>query len=120
MTQALIINTDGTAEVKEIAREYPSINEALGGVDMIQAIFTPKGETFYMDEEGKYTGQEPNRFATSLFYSLGGQLFPGDYLAGPVAVFGPPDEDGYDTDVPERVLGDSLVRKAMRGEDPLA
>lgn len=99
--RTLIITTMNTAEVCDVNSAYPEINRALG-VKFVQAIYTP-GLTWYMDEEGKMNGWEPNLVAELLYRSFGGQLYEGDFLAGPVAVVGS-DGGEVDIDVPDHVI----------------
>lgn len=74
----------------------------------IELVPNPHGVTVYCNEEGKV--MEPplplNWRATALF---GDWLQPWDVIAGNVVVVGPPDEEGYDTDLAD---ADEWVRRA--------
>lgn len=65
----------------------------------------------YVNENGKAEAlaiNERGDFLVNLLLAAGGRhLMPGDYIVGPVVFIGPPDDQGWDTDVPEELL-DSL------------
>lgn len=86
MIDVLIIEPDGTARIERVQSVYPAVNKAMG-VEWIQALYTP-GLIYYMDEEGKFNkwARHRNPVAEVLYRSNGGQLLPGDYLVGPVAI----------------------------------
>ena len=62
----------------------------------IELVPCPHDVTVYCNEEGKIHGLPPNYRATHLF---GAWLQPWDIIAGTVIVVGPPDSEGYDTDL---------------------
>jgi hypothetical protein len=115
----LVINEIGDAWVVEDA-DYDAIFEAVGG--WIEGVPTAEGTvTMYCNEEGKLNGMAPNPAAEDLWAELMptswrvpgvaayvrralGVLNDGDTLVGPVAVFGPIDEDGETTDVPDELV----------------
>lgn len=72
----------------------------------IELVPNPHGVTVYCNEEGKIQGLPPNHRATALF---GEWLHDWDIIAGNVIVVGPPDEEGYDTDL---VDADEWVERA--------
>lgn len=59
--------------------------------------------TAYLDEEGKIKGLPYNPRATALVERLGRPL-GSDIICGDVVLFGSPDDEGYDTDIPQRVI----------------
>lgn len=72
----------------------PIYQKIVGG--WIELVPNPQGVTVYCNEEGKIHGLPPNHRATALF---GEWLHSWDVIAGSVIVVGPPDEEGYDTDL---------------------
>lgn len=84
---------------------YKSLDELLalvrssltGGLPSVQAIFIQidgHPVTMYMDEEGKLKGLPRNERATRIAH---GQIFDGDYIAGPCVIVGDVDDAGSDT-----------------------
>jgi hypothetical protein len=88
--KTLVIQSDGTFEIRDVPIEYPAFNQAVLGGGYVQAMYTlidDRRFVFSMDEEGKFKGLPPNHVATRLWYALGGaQLLPGDIFCGPVGV----------------------------------
>ena len=98
MATGIIVRTDGTLQTREFDT-YEEINEALSGY--IEGIFG-EGWTGYCNEDGKLIGLPVNRAAT-WFAQHNGWNVP-DFLVGPVIFFGPTDEEGDDTSVPQWVI----------------
>jgi hypothetical protein len=99
----IVVDTDGSITVHDALHDYRDIQAAVGGD--IEAIPSHLPMTVYVHEEGKYAGPggEPlavNHLMTALCRSV---LMPGDYIAGPAAIFGPPDTRGEETDVPPEI-----------------
>jgi Domain of unknown function (DUF3846) len=66
--------------------------------------------TFYLNDEGKLRGLQPNPLATALWCHYNPSAVNVDFLVGPVIVTGY-DPAGHDTDVPEDVI-DTFVALA--------
>ena len=53
------------------------------------------GVSCYVNEEGKFDPDcTPNPLALEIFHTMGGRLFPGDFIAGPMLVTGFDPETG--------------------------
>jgi len=55
----------------------------------------------WMHEDGKVIGLEQNKLATALWHQTYGAT---DIIVGDVVLTGPPDADGYGTDIPQHTL----------------
>lgn len=105
--KALVVKTDGTAEVVDSNWEYSEINNAVGG--WIEAVsFGDKPYFAYINEEGKINNLPENNAATSLWYDSGQRVLLGDYIAGNAVFFGLVDDEGYNTDIPSILLTDII------------
>lgn len=103
LVKALIIRTDGTHEVREVEATLDTISLQVGGY--IEAVNGNRpGWHCYVNEEGKLYGLPRNPLADALCQRLGWTPLAGDYLVGNAVFFGPPDEEGEETDVPDFVL----------------
>ena len=63
------------------------------------------GVGMYINEEGRLLGMSQNLVASMLFWTS--RQLPAGHahdIKGPAVIVGPPDEEGWDTDVPERVI----------------
>ncbi|WP_271438043.1 DUF3846 domain-containing protein [Micrococcus luteus] len=113
MTKAIIIPADTTQPIRAAKiNGYPDLSEAVGG--MIQPV---DGEDFtaYVNEEGKLIGLDFNPRANSFIHAEVPTLPAYDLIVGDVVVLGSLDEEGDETDVPERVaqaLGLTLAQAA--------
>jgi len=90
------MDVDGTVTVCRLEQGLAgSLLEALYAaldVDLIETFQLPGRVDVIFDEEGKMTGAAPNGRATFASYQLGGQFFPGDYIAGPALFLGYTDD----------------------------
>lgn len=103
--KALLVKTDGTAEIIDSSWEYSEINNAVGG--WIEAVnFGDKPYFAYVNEEGKVKDLAENRIATYLWYDSGQRVLLGDYLAGNVIFFGLVDSEGNNTSITKELLTD--------------
>lgn len=87
-------------------RRLESWQELVGG--QIEGLTLSPYVSCYLNENGKAEGLSMNvvgHFLVSLLLAAGGRsLLEGDVIVGPVVFTGPPDEEGWDTDVPEQLL----------------
>jgi hypothetical protein len=116
MSEMLVIQPDGSAELRDVPTTYPEFNQAVldGGYMQEMRCIAPDGSqvVFLMDEEGKYKNLAPNHVATAVWYGMGGaQLLPGDVFSGTVAICGAKGE-GL-TDIPE--FAGSALKAAAAG-----
>lgn len=95
--KAVLIPVEGKLSVVDFDDVYEGVQKALNG-GWLEAAPAHPHLTVFCDEEGKLKGLPRNENANLIFPNLS---MPGDYLAGPIVVMGPVDEDGYETDVPE-------------------
>src|SRR5262245_31873406 len=110
--KCLVVNTDGQMTVEEpddFGLEY--LRGKVGG--WIEAIGDRASWSAYLNEEGKLDGLPVNPMADQLAQQLGWQYLPGDFLVGNVVFCGPPDGAGEDTSVPDFVLAESVLVRAM-------
>lgn len=98
MRNAIVVPADGEPYALELPDDGNSslavYQRVVGG--WIELVPNPHGVTVYCNEEGKIQGLPPNFRATALF---GEWLHDWDIIAGNVIVVGPPDDEGYDTDL---------------------
>jgi hypothetical protein len=97
----LVVQPDGAKNILTFSNALANFQAEVGG--WVEAIGDGQTWTAYLNEEGKLNGLPPNPEADSIARKLGWQSLPGDYLVGPVVFCGPPDNDGYDTDLPPAV-----------------
>ena len=102
---ALIIHTDGRAELRELPTDqaFDQARAIVGGhvTAMLAADWSA-----YLNEDGHMIPLPRNLFADAIARAAGFHFRHGDYLVGDVVFLGP----ACDGDVPERVL--SLARAA--------
>ena len=91
MARGLVIETDGSLRV---FNEHDDLSDAVGGY--LEGI-TGYRWSAYVNEEGKLKGMNLNTLATMALVELGWGL--GDYIAGPLVLFGSVDAEGNDTSV---------------------
>lgn len=98
MRNAMVVPAQGDPYVIDVPEDSSAVlavyQRVVGG--WIELVPNPHDVTVYCNEEGKIHGLPPNYRATHLF---GAWLQPWDIIAGDVIVVGPPDEEGYDTDL---------------------
>ena len=101
--KGIIIGVNNTLTEREFESggELDFLQGAVGGYIQIVPHNAPINLSVYCNEEGKITDPplEPNMLATALFSGL---LGPSDYLAGPVVLTGPIDDEGYTTGISDR------------------
>lgn len=101
MTKAIIIPADITEPIRQAdLNGYSELSEAVGG--MIQPV---DGEDFtaYVNEEGKLIDLGINRRANAFIHAQVPALPAYDVIVGDVVILGGLDEEGEDTDVPQRI-----------------
>lgn len=106
--KALFVPAEGDVRLMTMPDNLESILDVLG-VDVIDVASTPIAG-FYVDDEGLLNGSPMNPRASILYWLAGGSM--ANLLAGNALVMGRPDEEGYDTDVPEELtFGLTLEKK---------
>lgn len=91
--RAIVIQPDTNGEIVEIDDTLQALNDIVGGY--IEGVYSSDMQTcFYINEEGKLKGLQPNIIATFLWWeAIGGPektVGQGDVLVGPVIVCGGP------------------------------
>ena len=89
--KVLTVAVDGGVDVA-VVNGLEDMQKLVGG--MIEPVPVADGVEVFVNEEGKICGMEKNEKADFIFRRLGGDLFVGDYLAGPVFFTGGVDADG--------------------------
>lgn len=86
--KGLLIPVEGDISVIEIPKEnsLEALQKHVGG--LIELLRLPHNTDCYINEEGKLIGLPPNPVALGVFNFLGGQLFEGDYISGPMVMIG--------------------------------
>jgi len=102
---------DSSARVATVEQSLEVFQGLVGGD--IEGLTLTDEVSAYINETGKARGLAVNTYADALVRYLlhrsGRRLLPGDVIVGPVVFLGPPDSDGYDTDVPDDLI--AFVRK---------
>jgi hypothetical protein len=96
MVTGILIKTDGTVENFE-QQEGESLLHGMYRaleVDMVELVQLTDEIGLWLDEEGLYSGQVPNLYATALGATLGFRNPWGVPLMGPVLVLGGCDDEG--------------------------
>lgn len=111
--KCVVLETDGTARVDSFSQES-GLNklqewvgghiEAIGGHAHAMVKDGDPGWVCYINEEGKLRRMPPNNDATIAWATFGWMGRVGDFCAGPAVFVGPPEGEGYDTDVPKFIL----------------
>lgn len=105
--QVIVMQADGTGEVKTISQDLPVLQKLVGGyIEAISTLYDEHGRPnamFWCNEEGKIHELPINQKATALWYALEGER-TGDYLAGTVILTGGPDGDGDILPVPDVII----------------
>ena len=93
MKQALIIRTQGTAEVVDLGttseESYNALSTAVGG--LIEAVDISETVIMWCNEEGKVYGLPHNALATKVFTRTFGHV---DEIKGDVVITGGTDDEG--------------------------
>lgn len=109
--KALVIKTNGEAEVIDQEWSYEQINETVGG--WIEVISFGNNKYFaYANEEAKLLELPVNEIVTGMWYSSGQIVLLGDYISGDVVFFGGIDDNGDNEEV-EQSLIDSVKRSGI-------
>ena len=105
---AIIIHTD-RIEVLELSEQSDSerlaqMQAAVGGLIQLVPVEVERVSCF-VNEEGKFDPDcEPNPLALEIFHTMGGRLFPGDFIAGPMLVTGFDPQTGETTALDGRIV----------------
>lgn len=109
--KALVIKTNGEAEVIDQEWSYEQINETVGG--WIEVISFGSNRYFaYANEEAKLLELPVNEVVTDMWYNSGQIVLLGDYISGDVVFFGGIDDNGDNEEV-EQSLIDSVKRSGI-------
>lgn len=86
--KGLLFAVDGNISVIEIPKEnsLEALQNHVGG--LIELLRLPHNTDCYINEEGKLIGLPMNPVALGAFNFLGGQLFAGDFISGPMVMIG--------------------------------
>lgn len=103
--KAVVIEEDGTVEVRQVKTDLESMNALVGGY--LEAVTGNGPWHAYVDEEGKYKNLPVNYVANLVLTRLGWPgISLGDFVVGRVVILG---DDGPDeADVPEDVAAVAL------------
>lgn len=96
--KVLVVKATGECETQNIQPDLYDLQEIVGGP--IEGVYGD-GWAAYCNEEGKLLNLPYNAVATELAGSFGWQAASDDVLVGDVVFFGPGDEEGNETDVPQ-------------------
>lgn len=108
-----IVKADGTHEVFEGPLSVETIQKSVAGPNEEKAFFElirKRDVSIYLNEEAKFANLPQNSIITRFAHEHG-MISPHDYVAGDCVVVGPPDDEGFDTDLPEGVL-EAILRNA--------
>ena len=109
--KALVIKTNGEAEVIDQEWSYEQINETVGG--WIEVISFGKNRYFaYANEESKLLELPVNEVVTDMWYNSGQVVLLGDYISGDVVFFGGIDDNGDNEEVEQSFI-DSVKRSGI-------
>jgi hypothetical protein len=99
--EALIIQADGTYEVRQVDQDLATYRGIVGGyIEPVDA----EGAILWCNEEAKIHGLPTNLMATFLWWQLNPDMEGLDELRGTVMVTGPADEAGDSTPILPPVL----------------
>lgn len=100
MMRAIVIEPSKPPEVRDIKMD--ELRKVIGGYLEFLPFF---GGSVYINEDGKSLGLAVNMLATQLYNTMSGRnLWPSDYLRGPMVIFGPNDGEGNDTDASDELI----------------
>jgi len=109
--RALFIPVDGDIELHESFPGHWQVIRDKLDVQVIDVTST-RNASFWVDDEGLLNGSQPNRRASALYWLDGGYL--GNVLHGNVLIMGLPDDEGFETDVPDTILKIVEENETMR------
>lgn len=107
MTRVLVIEP-GTrvGEIREVEESLEAFQGQVGG--NIEGLNLSPTVSVYINEDGKQLRLERNvwgeAFILRALRSTGRGLLPGDFIVGPVVIFGGYDGEGENRDVPQHVI----------------
>jgi len=106
--KCVVIQPNGHTSLQDM-RGYDDFRAALDD-GYLEAVMVDALHGAYVDEDGKAKSLQYNKVATNFIQkrlaTIGRQLLPGDYIAGPMIVYGSPTEDnlGVESDVDDYVV----------------
>jgi hypothetical protein len=90
---AVVVHTNGVVEVVNLDNGYKAIQAVVGGY--FEMVSSASGDTsFWVHEEGKLIGLEPNIVATKILWALNPAFDHRELLLGPVLLTGGVDDEG--------------------------
>ena len=99
----LVVMTTGEIRVDEgVESDLDYLHKCIGTGLIVETVHG-EGWVAYLNEDATVLGESRNERAEALFVALAGQQL-GQEIRGEVVFTGPPDELGFDTSVPERVI----------------
>lgn len=102
----LVIPAEGDAELRNVVPDLSTMQGLVGG--MLEPLRMSNYGVLYINEEGKFAGLDPNRWATVLTRHLDVGMAPDDFIVGTAVAVGITTStgayDGADHDVPERTI----------------
>ena len=108
--EVLVIEPTGDCRIENIDsdKRLGELQRIVGGY--IEYVPNGRGLTLYCNEEGKIKGLDPNMVGTKFADFIEED---GDYIAGPLAVLGAPDDEGYEIATLPTNLGDKSLKDAI-------
>jgi hypothetical protein len=119
MTRVVVISPGSkVAEVKTVGSGLADWQALVGGD--IESLTLSAHVRAFINEEGKYAGLPRNEYgdlyAKAQLSLSGRSLMPGDYIAGPLVLMGPPVND-EPSDVPDTALDELRLIGMEVGDD---
>jgi hypothetical protein len=106
--RVLIINADGTNEIREVEQDLPVLQGIVGGyLQHVPAAHDEDGYPavgIWCDEDGLSKDYPVNRSATALWYTLSPHMAGRDRLCGTVFFTGGADANGDILSLPEPIV----------------
>lgn len=97
--EVLIIEPGGEYRVEQLERSLSALQRIVGGY--VQAVPSEdRTVDFWMHEEGKLIGLEPNPTATAMYYLAWPNYQTNDFLVGSVVITGGADGEGETLPIP--------------------
>lgn len=101
MTKAILIPALGDIRIVEVSNG-DEIREKIGG--WMEGLRVSNDLFAYIDEEGKLKNKPLNTRATDFCVEMKTGLRPDDFIVGDMLLFGKPDQEGDETDVPQKYI----------------
>jgi hypothetical protein len=112
--EVLIIEPGGEHRVEKLGRGCEPLQRLVGGY--IEATYVERGDvTFWINEEGKLNGLEPNPVGTALWYQGWPNHRIEDILVGTVVISGGADDQGETLSIPTGYRDKVLAQLAEGG-----